>query len=357
MPERAGAIVVDTGREPPDIDACLRRLRVEKIAAVFITHQHADHDGGIAGAGRNRQVGQLFYSVLDDPAKPPEVNGLKGDQLASGDHGNAGTVSWRVLAPSRTDAKLDENDASLVIRFEMQVPGSNRVVSMLATGDMQETPMGTLLASGAVQRADILKIAHHGAANGGTEIIDVVRPAVALISVGKDEHVRASEPGHHRGPAATGACRRCAPTSTARSSLAGKTAGSAFRRWKHCNRHRSSWRQPVRKSLMRALRIVFMGFSIHYVRVRSWLRHEAQLRAPGFPGGTSPRRRSSCCKAPRSYLPPVPLRRSGQPCGPARKSNSRALKPTRMNAANCCWLPALHSSAKPNSSRSASWPT
>ena len=86
----------------------------------------------------------------------------------------------------------------------MQVPGSKQTVSMLATGDMQETPMGTLLASGAVQRADILKIAHHGAGNGGTEIIDVVRPAVALISVGKGQHVRASEPGHHRSPAAQG---------------------------------------------------------------------------------------------------------------------------------------------------------
>ncbi|MFJ6416161.1 ComEC/Rec2 family competence protein [Paeniglutamicibacter sp. NPDC091659] len=182
----AGAIVIDTGREPPDIDACLRRLRVEKISAVFITHQHADHDGGIAGAGKGRDVGQLFYSVLDDPAKPPLVNGLTGEQLASGDIGSAGTVSWRVLAPSRTDVKLDENDASLVIRFEMQVPGSSRVVSMLATGDMQEAPMGTLLASGAVQRADILKVAHHGAANGGTEIIGVVNPAVALISVGKE---------------------------------------------------------------------------------------------------------------------------------------------------------------------------
>ncbi|MFF5790862.1 ComEC/Rec2 family competence protein [Paeniglutamicibacter sp. NPDC012692] len=182
----AGAIVVDTGREPPDIDACLRRLRVEKIAALFITHQHADHDGGIAGAGKNRQVGQLFYSVLDDPAKPPAVNGLRGEQLESGDEGSAGTVAWRVLAPGGTDTKMDENDASLVIRFEIQVPGTGRTVSMLATGDMQETPMGALLASGTVQRADILKIAHHGAANGGTEIMDVVRPAVALISVGKD---------------------------------------------------------------------------------------------------------------------------------------------------------------------------
>ena len=81
----AGAIVIDTGKEPPDIDACLRRLRVEKIAALFITHQHAHHDGGIAGAGKNREVAQLFYSVLDDPAKPPSSQRAQG--RANGDRG------------------------------------------------------------------------------------------------------------------------------------------------------------------------------------------------------------------------------------------------------------------------------
>ena len=181
----AGAVVVDTGREPPDIDACLRRLEVRRIAALFITHRHADHDGGINGAGKGRQVGELFYSVLDDPAQPPAVNGLRGTQLAAGDSGRAGTLSWQVLAPHRGDDLLDENDASLVVRFEIDVPGSSTPVSMLATGDMQETPMSALLASGDVQQADILKIAHHGAANGGTDIIDAVRPAVALISVGR----------------------------------------------------------------------------------------------------------------------------------------------------------------------------
>lgn len=182
----AGAIVLDTGREPPDIDACLARLRVKQIATIFITHQHADHDAGIAGAGRNREVHQVFYSVLDDPAKPPTVNGVSGQQLATGAHGNTGNISWTVLAPGSTDSKFDENDASLVIRFEIRIPGTDRSISMLATGDMQETGMGPLLASGAVKPADILKVSHHGAANGGTDIIGVVRPSVALISVGKE---------------------------------------------------------------------------------------------------------------------------------------------------------------------------
>ncbi|PQZ93836.1 DNA internalization-related competence protein ComEC/Rec2 [Arthrobacter sp. MYb227] len=179
------AIVIDTGREPQDIDACLQRLRVNEIAALFITHQHADHDGGIAGVGTKRRVAAIYYSILDAPASPPILQGHRGTQLAAGAHGETGNVSWRVIAPAGGDAMSDENDASLVTRFEIKIPGTERTISFLETGDMQEVPMGELLAHGKIQPADILKIAHHGARNGGTEIIGRVRPVVALISVGK----------------------------------------------------------------------------------------------------------------------------------------------------------------------------
>ncbi len=34
-------------------------------------------------------------------------------------------------------------------------------------------------------RADVLKVSHHGASNGGTGALDVVRPRVGLVSVGR----------------------------------------------------------------------------------------------------------------------------------------------------------------------------
>lgn len=185
----AGALVIDTGREPEQIDECLRRMQVEHVAAVFITHQHADHDGGLEGVGPRRSVDALYYSMADSTQAPPAIEAASGEdpraeQLESGATGGAGTVSWKVLGPLPGGVFTDENDASLVIRFEIQVPGPARPISLLATGDMQEEAMDQLIGKGLVGPADILKVAHHGAANGGTRTAPVVHPSLALISVG-----------------------------------------------------------------------------------------------------------------------------------------------------------------------------
>ncbi|GAA1862517.1 ComEC/Rec2 family competence protein [Paeniglutamicibacter psychrophenolicus] len=203
------AVVVDTGREPGQIDACLDRMRVKEVAAVFITHRHADHDGGLEGVGDRRSVDALYYSAADDPDDPPVITDGRGrepeaKQLGSGATGNAGPLSWRVLGPIPSGLFTDENDASLVIRFEIQVPGAPRPVSLLATGDMQEEAMGQLIDRGLITHADILKVAHHGAANGGVRTAPAVRPVLALISVGaqntyghpSDTALRALEENH-----------------------------------------------------------------------------------------------------------------------------------------------------------------
>ncbi|TCJ93659.1 ComEC/Rec2 family competence protein [Nocardia alba] len=50
------AIVIDVGPDPRPIRACLDRLRITHIPLLVLTHPHADHINGLAGALRGRTV-------------------------------------------------------------------------------------------------------------------------------------------------------------------------------------------------------------------------------------------------------------------------------------------------------------
>ena len=50
----ARAVVVDAGPDPAAMDGCLRRLGVERVPLVVLTHFHADHVDGLDGVLRGR---------------------------------------------------------------------------------------------------------------------------------------------------------------------------------------------------------------------------------------------------------------------------------------------------------------
>ena len=67
---RAGpgsAVVVDAGPDPRAVDGCLRRLGVERVPLLVLTHFHADHVDGLAGVLRRRDVGEVEVTRLADP--------------------------------------------------------------------------------------------------------------------------------------------------------------------------------------------------------------------------------------------------------------------------------------------------
>jgi len=91
-------------------------------------------------------------------------------------------VEVRILAPYDT-VYDDFNDTSYIIRV------SYGNTAVLLTGDTTE--LGEKLALKAQRnhyfKADVLKVAHHGSSDSTFEaFLDAVSPAIAVISVGKD---------------------------------------------------------------------------------------------------------------------------------------------------------------------------
>jgi competence protein ComEC len=79
------------------------------------------------------------------------------------------------------DVAFDDNENSLVLRVVM----GHR--TMLLTADIGEQGEGDLLASGVPVRAELLKVAHHGAASSSSAaFLAAVDPQIAVISMEAD---------------------------------------------------------------------------------------------------------------------------------------------------------------------------
>lgn len=186
------AMVVDTGPDPQAMDQCLDGLGVEVIDALVITHLHDDHYGGVEGAVRGRAVTALYYSTGEHDL-PVELTdaasaaGVKPEPLDDETSLDLAPLRVDVLWPVRGAGPSEENNASAVL--EVEVPSPVRPVTVLLTGDLEEEAAAVLLSRVPALRdgsVDILKVAHHGARNGGTDLIEAVGPSLALVSVGED---------------------------------------------------------------------------------------------------------------------------------------------------------------------------
>jgi competence protein ComEC len=180
------AIAVDTGPDPSLMRRCLADLAITHLDTVFITHLHADHAGGVPGLVAQGAATSVYYSTGSRQTTVPGLpEGVVASRLSAGQSGIVGPVEWTVLAPDRDTAGVAENDASLVIRFTVAWPGS-REFTLLETGDIEAEAMHEVLAANPELRVDVLKVSHHGARNGGGEVLARAGARAALISVGRD---------------------------------------------------------------------------------------------------------------------------------------------------------------------------
>ena len=191
---RAGehrAVVVDTGPDPAAMDSCLDRLGIQEIPLVVLTHFHADHIDGLAGALDGRAVGAIEVTSLADPlGGVREVEavarqaGVEVRRASYGESGRVGDLRWQVIGPSHLpsgDSASPPNDASLVLLVDVHG------VRLLLMGDEEEPSQAQLWRdTGRTLRADVLKVTHHGSARQDSDLVRGIGARLAVISVGVD---------------------------------------------------------------------------------------------------------------------------------------------------------------------------
>jgi len=109
----------------------------------------------------------------------PVVPAVRGTVIALGD-----TTRIEVLHPpgdALCGLETDDNASSVVLRV---VHGRCRI---LLTGDIDTATEGALVGSGVPLDATILKVSHHGSADGSSApFLSAVAPDVAVVSVGAE---------------------------------------------------------------------------------------------------------------------------------------------------------------------------
>lgn len=193
--EAGTAVLVDAGPEAGPVSACLDRLGVQRLALVVLSHLHADHIGGLAGALRGRAVSAVALGpgrspswAFDQVADATAAAGVPLVALTAGQRLSWPGLVLDVLAPLRPPAPAADRDAevdgTVVNNASVVLRAGTSAGRVLLTGDVELDAQADLLAAGADLRAEVLKVPHHGSRYTAEEFLTAVRPRVALISVG-----------------------------------------------------------------------------------------------------------------------------------------------------------------------------
>jgi competence protein ComEC len=191
QPARAPAVLIDGGPPGDGLAAKLRDAGVARLGAAVVTHDQADHAGGIRELIGAFPLGRLLFAVLDRRMlRAARAAGSPARRLARGGELRSGRLRLDVLWPPREllagpHGGEDPNRLAIVMLARW---GSFRML-LSADAEAESTPLdpGPL---------DVLKVAHHGSDDAGLgALLDRTRPKLAVISVGADNPYGHPTPG------------------------------------------------------------------------------------------------------------------------------------------------------------------
>ncbi|MCL2071030.1 MAG: MBL fold metallo-hydrolase [Oscillospiraceae bacterium] len=186
------AVLIDGGdsQYADTVIQYIRRLGVETLDLIIVSHPHADHMGGMGQIIEAVNPDMLIMSQIPDEHVPTtnafmrmldavEAHSVDIDYARAGDIFTFGDAVFEIIAPEAGFGFVGINNSSVVVRLNH---GDN---SFLFTGDIESEAEDYILESGADIMADVLKVAHHGSAtSSGRGILSAVNGTYAVISVG-----------------------------------------------------------------------------------------------------------------------------------------------------------------------------
>jgi competence protein ComEC len=180
--------LVDTGRDPRLLLACLDSLGIARIDLLVLTHWDMDHVGGTSAV-----FGRVTRAMIgpSDGSPAAVIGGQLADsgasvgQVAKGLTGRLGELGWEVLWPrAHLGSVQPGNDASVTVRFSGVGDCSRGCLSAIFLGDLGNRPQALMMAANRIGHVDVVKVAHHGSADQNPGLYAALRASVGVIGVG-----------------------------------------------------------------------------------------------------------------------------------------------------------------------------
>ena len=186
-------LLVDVGPNNKKVLKCLENhlpFWDKTIEVVILTHGDSDHIGGLDDLLRSYKVDKFFSNGYLESQVEQKIYSQK---LGQNDVISIGVFEFEVVWPLVNSSSIlvgekDSNENSVVGYLNF----FNKKWSMFMSGDMDKEIEQRLVWREVLKsNVDVLKVSHHGSATGTSdEILKILNPKVAVISVGKNNQFR-----------------------------------------------------------------------------------------------------------------------------------------------------------------------